>query len=461
MRKQMKKWAGLTLTAALTVSMTGCMPSQSETTVAPTETKAEEKKETVVETSAESGNMEINTTDPITIRFNWWGGDSRHEATLKAIDAFEAKYPNITVEAEYEAFSGHEEKVALALNAGSAADVIQLNMDWVFAYSPDGKTFFDMNKVSNIIDLTQYEDSDKDFYTINGALQALPIANTGRGFLWNKTTYDKVGVKIPTTLDELLAAGDAFAAFEDGSYYPFACADYTKIHLMIYYLQCQYGKEWISNNQLQYSREEILEGLKFIKELEDRHVIPNSEKLAGEGTSELLETSESWINGKYGGAMVWDTNIAKYEDAVVDGELVVGDMVNMGEYHGGPLKASQVIAITATSKHPAEAAALIQFLFGEQEGAEILGDTRGIPCNKNALKYVNTEGSKVAEMNEKLLSWSQFKLDIFTERAALKAPDGVYTLTIQSLSYGAEDVETCADMLIDGINREIKTATAS
>lgn len=64
-------------------------------------------------------------------------------------------------------------------------------------------------------------------------------------------------------------------------------------------------------------------------------------------------------------------------------------------------------------------------------------------------------------MNEKLLSWSQFKLDIFTERAALKAPDGVYTLTIQSLSYGAEDVETCADMLIDGINREIKTATAS
>ena len=141
MRKQMKKWAGLTLTAALTVSMTGCMPSQSETTVAPTETKAEEKKETVVETSAESGNMEINTTDPITIRFNWWGGDSRHEATLKAIDAFEAKYPNITVEAEYEAFSGHEEKVALALNAGSAADVIHLNMDWVFAYSPDGKTF--------------------------------------------------------------------------------------------------------------------------------------------------------------------------------------------------------------------------------------------------------------------------------------------------------------------------------
>ena len=45
-------------------------------------------------------------------------------------------------------------------------------------------------------------------------------------------------------------------------------------------------------------------------------------------------------------------------------------------------------------------------------------------------------------------------------RAALKAPDGVYTLAIQSLSYGEEDAAACADMLIDGINREIETATA-
>ena len=46
--------------------------------------------------------------------------------------------------------------------------------------------------------------------------------------------------------------------------------------------------------------------------------------------------------------MCWDTNIAKYVDAVTDGEIVVGDMINMGEYHGGPIKASQVIAITST-----------------------------------------------------------------------------------------------------------------
>lgn len=458
MRKQMKQVVSLALAGVMAGSLVGCMPTNNTQTEATTAQVAQTESGAAQTEASSEKTMEINTTDPITLRFNWWGGDSRHEKTLAAIEAFEKKHPNITVEAEYEAFSGHEEKVALSLRAGSAADVIQLNMDWVNAYSPKGDTFYDLNKLGNIIDLSQYEQGDKDFYTINGSLQALPISNTGRGFIWNKTTYDMVGAKIPTTLEELYEAGEKFAAYEDGSYYPFACADYVKIHLMIYYLQCKYGKDWIKDNQLQYTKEEIVEGLNFIKDLEEKHVIPDSKKLAGEGTSELLETSESWIDGHYGGAMCWDTNIAKYVDAVTEGEIIVGEMIEMGDYHGGPIKASQVIAIPATTQYPAEAAALIQFLFGEQEGAEILGDSRGIPCNKNAVQYVDTEGSKVAEMNEKLMAWSSFKLDIFTERAALKAPDGVYTLTIQSLSYGEADADACADMLIDGINREIETA---
>lgn len=465
MKRQMKRVVSGMMAGVLVCSLAGCMPTQKAETKAETKAPAESsqaeagKSESTATQTPEANAVEINTKDPITLRFNWWGGDDRHKKTLAAIKAFEAKYPNIKVEAEYEAFSGHEEKVALAIMAGSAADVIQLNMDWVFAYSPKGDVFYDFNKVSNIVDLSNYDEADKAFYTINGSLQALPIANTGRGFIWNKTTYDMVGAKIPTTLDELYAAGEKFAAYGDGSYYPFACADYVKVHLMIYYLQCKYGKDWIKDNQLQYTTEEITEGLTFIKDLEDKHIIPTSEKLAGEGTSELLETSESWINGRYAGAMCWDTNIAKYVDAVTEGEVVVGDMINMGEYHGGPTKASQIIAITSTSKYPAESAALVQFLFGEQEGAEILGDSRGIPCNKNAVKYVKTEGSQVAEMNEKIMKWSSYKLDIITERAALKAPDGVYTLAIQTLSYGEADAGACATMLADGISKEIQTAT--
>ena len=50
-------------------------------------------------TAAEAGGTAAGETsaaldekhDPVTLRFMWWGGDERAEATLKAIEAFEAK----------------------------------------------------------------------------------------------------------------------------------------------------------------------------------------------------------------------------------------------------------------------------------------------------------------------------------------------------------------------------------
>ena len=62
------------------------------------------------ESSAEGGNSGDISGN---ITFSWWGGDSRHEATEKAIEAFQAKYEGVTVSPEYGAWSGWEEKQSL------------------------------------------------------------------------------------------------------------------------------------------------------------------------------------------------------------------------------------------------------------------------------------------------------------------------------------------------------------
>lgn len=46
------------------------------------------------ETAGKGGSSDEN----ITLRFAWWGGDERNEATLKVIEQFEAAHPNITIE---------------------------------------------------------------------------------------------------------------------------------------------------------------------------------------------------------------------------------------------------------------------------------------------------------------------------------------------------------------------------
>ncbi len=444
--KKRKFMAG-TLACAIAGSLVGCMPTQT----APADTKQEET------STAAAADLKVNTTDPITLRMNWWGGDSHHKATIEAIRAFEAKYPNIKVEAEYESFTGHEEKVALALKSGSAADVIQLNMDWVFNYSPDGEMFIDLNTLSNVIELTAYEPSDLDFFTINGKLQAIPVSNTGRVFFWNQTMFDRVGAKIPTTLDELYAAGEKFASYEDGSYYPLIVKELDRTLLMVYYLQCKYGKPWVENNELQYTQEEISEGMEFLNTLENKHVIPTLEILAGDG-SELIDTNQRWIDGHYAGIYMWDCNLLKHKNAAAGFDFVVGDFINMGDYHGGMSKAAMVFAIPKTSEHPAEAAALIQFLLGEKEGIKIMSDIRGIPLNKKAREVLDLSNSVAAIANEKMAAWTQFRFDKVFERAPLKNADGTYFLTQQMLSYKQADAQECAKILMDGINEQLSAA---
>ena len=43
---------------------------------------------TATSEAAPSEAHEINTTDPIELTISWWGGDSRHEAYQKALEAF-------------------------------------------------------------------------------------------------------------------------------------------------------------------------------------------------------------------------------------------------------------------------------------------------------------------------------------------------------------------------------------
>lgn len=455
MKKNVKKLGALLLAGAMAVSTVGCMPTSK-----PQESTGEQNAQASdatqgTEEPAAPEELEVDTQTPITLRLNWWGGDSRNQATLAAIDKFQEKYPNIKVAAEYEAFNGHEEKIALGIKSGNAADVMQLDWSWVSTYSPKGDNFYDLNKVSNILDLDNYTEGDKSVFTINGKLNAIPISNTGRVFCWNKTTFDKIGVEIPTTLDEPLAAGKAFEAYDD-SYYPLVTKELDRAFLMVYYLQCKYGKDWVKDGALQYSQEEIAEGFDFLKNLEDNHVIPTLQKVAGDG-ADLIDTNANWIDGHYAGIFLYDTSIVKHAEAVKDGEFVIGDYIKMGDYHGGFIKVNQAFGISATTEHPAEAAALIQFLVAEEDGVKTLGDTRGVPANKAGLSMLDLSGSQVAEANAKVMEWSSFQMDPTFERNSFTGADGTFFNALQLSSYGESDSMSCAKIVEDGVANELSS----
>ncbi len=94
---------------------------------------------------------------------------------------------------------------------------------------------------------------------------------------------------------------------------------------MVYYLQCKYGKDLGKGLALcSTARKKSQKDLIFLRNLEDNHVIPTLQKVAGDG-ADLIDTNANWIDGHYAGIFLMILPFVKHAEAVKDGEFVIGD----------------------------------------------------------------------------------------------------------------------------------------
>lgn len=452
--RNFKKMIALGLSFAMAMSLAACgsnnEPIESQTPV------TAQSMESSQSTDTGEPDVEGDGYENCTLTFSWWGGDSRHEATLAAVEAFEQKYPGIEVECTYGTWSNWEDSMATMFATKTAPDVNQINWNWITAYSADGSAFMDLNSVSDILDLGQYPAESLEQCMGSGKLQAIPVSMTGRIFYWNKATFDKAGIEVPASLADLKAAGETFRTKLGDDYYPLALGEYDRMILMVYYLESVYGKAWVTDGQLQYTQEEIETGLAFIQSLEDAHVTPSIKTILGDG-ADSLDKNPKWMNGTYAGIFEWDSSASKFSKALAEGqELVVGNYFeDMGSFHGGYSKVSLGFAISETCQHPREAAMLLNFLLNEEDGTTIMASERGIPLSAAALencKSKNLLDETVAEANGKVLAWVSYPIDPTFESAALKSSDGVYYDVMAGLSYKEYSTEQAAQLLVEGIN---------
>lgn len=390
------------------------------------------------------------------LTFSWWGGDARHEATQAAVAAF-TEATGVPVENTYSAWSGWEDKMSQYFASDSAFDVNQVNWNWLFSFvDGEGKSkMYDLNQVADVIDLTQFADAALAQCTVNGELLAIPVSMTGRIFYWNETTWQKAGLETPKTLAELMAAGPIFAEKLGDEYYPLALGTYDKMILMVHYLECKYGTDWVTDNKMNYTVEQIAEGVQFIQDLEDAHVIPSAETLIGDG-ADSLDKNPKWMDGVYAGIWEWDSSASKFGAALSEGQnFVVGEyFTDIGEFQGGFTKVSLALCIANSAADKQTAAQLIEFLLNSDEGARLMNSQRGIPLSAKANALCQAEGlldPMVAEANGKVIAWCKNGLDPQFEAAALKNSDGVYADAFDGLSYGDYSVEEAAEVLVEGI----------
>ena len=398
------------------------------------------------------GAMPIaHSADQVELRFAWWGGKARNQATLKALDAFEAKYPNIKVKAEYTGWDGFYSRLTTQINSNTEADVIQTNWNWLALFSKDGNGFYDLNKVKAEIGLDQFTAKDLQPVTVKGKLNGIPVAMTARIFYYNDQTWKKAGISYPKNWDELISAGKTFESKLGKPYYPVAPESLGVLALLNSYMVQKYNIPAIDeqSKKFTYSDAQWVEFFQLYKTLIDNHVIPDMKYYASFGKGNMYEM-KPWIEGEWGGVYMWNTAVTKYSDNLKPpAKLELGDypMLPGATDAGLFMKPSMMLSIGKTTKHPEEAAKLINFLLNSKEGVDTLGLERGVPLSKVAVKYLTEDGilkeSDPSVAGLRLAQSLPAKLSVspYFDDPQIVAQFGT---TLQYIDYGQKSVEEAA-----------------
>ena len=164
-----KKLACLFMTGLMAASaLTACTNEP-----APAASNAPEG-ETTTGKAAEK-TTEKASADQITLRFMWWGGDARNEATLAVIDQYEKLHPEVKIEAEMNSDQGYIDKVSTMLANGTAPDILQQNVDSLPDFISRGDFFVDFKDYPELFDPSGFDETFiSQFGTFDGKLLALP-----------------------------------------------------------------------------------------------------------------------------------------------------------------------------------------------------------------------------------------------------------------------------------------------
>lgn len=399
------------------------------------------------------------TLDKCSLRFSWWGGDDRHEATLKAIELWNKKHPDITITPEYGGWDGWSEKVTSQVKGGTEPDIMQINYDWLISMSPDGNGFYDLDELSSQLDLSQFDDEVLSFGRVGGKLNAVTVSVSGRSLFYNSEVFSKMGADYPETWNDLIALGNSFGA--DGLY-PLDLdiqSGGTAWYLAVVYVQQQTGRQFITlDGRLGFTVEDIKTALSFYKQLEESHVIRTVRTRTDEDGNAALYQSPEFIGGRVAGVLEWGSAVGKYESVLAEGVLEAGPLLSndKGCSDGWMIKPSLLYAVSKNTEHPDEAAAFINFLLNDEECAEILGTTRGIPASHKAEAALKNSGELKGlskESDDILRNADTVTISPYMELSRMKE---FYNEAIESVSYGTADIESAAQQMFDSVNNYLE-----
>lgn len=437
-----KKWSGvlaMVTAAAVTASLAACGASTS------TKETSGSSESSSVQSEAAAGS-----TEPVTLRFAWWGGDSRHEATLKAIELYEKKYPNVKIEGEYQGYDGYYEKMMTTLSSGTAPDLFQFSRDWIADVQAAKHYIADLSTLP--VDLTTLKkDTIEKSGMYNGEAVMFPCTVGGQVLYVNTDFASQFGVEMEKqySWEELKELGKKIHEQDPDAYLMTADIDVLNRLIVLEYIAQQTGESLVNQEtyELNFTEQQMASSLQNILDLYETNTLePFGEAAVFVGQ---MDQNNKWVNGKIGMLLDNTGSSPKYE-ASISSKI---DVMNIPALEnavssGVDFSSNMGFCINDNSKYKEETAKFLDFMQNDPEAIEILKTVRGY-CPTDIAEKTLEEKGLLNQIQKKAVALSQPKSYNINTISGNTELETIRKDVIQEVIYGDITPEEGAKSIVD------------
>lgn len=327
--------------------------------------------------------------ESVTLRVAWWGGQPRHDYTMKVIEMYEKENPHVKIEAEFANWDDYWKKLAPMAAANQLPDIIQMDTAYLSQYGEKGQ-LEDLTKYTKdgTIDTSSIEGNTISGGMIDNKLYGFTLGSNVLSVISNDDMLKQAGVEI----DDQKWTWDDFekAAIEVQK----ATGKYGTNGMnppdvfFPYYLRTQ-GERFYNEEGtgLAYKDDKL-----FVDYFEKQLRLVDEKAFPTPDVQAQVKGLEDDFIVKGNASMTWNYSNQYLGFAqLTDAPLTLNLPPEQAEETALFLRPSMFYSIPKSSEQKEEAAKFIDFFINNVEANKLIKGDRGVPVSSKVIEGIKSE----------------------------------------------------------------------
>jgi multiple sugar transport system substrate-binding protein len=329
---------------------------------------------------------------PVTLKVLWWGGQTRHDNTLKIIELYQEQNPHVTIEAEFTGFDGYWEKLSAMVAGNNTPDVLQMNFGEYLTQYAKNDVLADLNPFveSGIIDTSKLDKGIMESGVVDGKLLGIPLGMNALTVIYDPELIRQAGAQEPAlgwTWDDFKTI--ARTVRQNLGIYGSPTLEANNI--LEYYAR-QNGQKFFNDEGtgVGYDDQIFIDYFNMQVELIKEGVMPTLDVMQQHSALE----DQLIVHGKAPFDVRWSNQVVALSKAA-NRPLKLTVLPGPNTEKGLFLKPAMFFSVAKNSKHAEEAAKFINFFVNTLEVEEIQKGERGVPINSDIREAISQQLDEV------------------------------------------------------------------